>query len=398
MKNRDRQSRILTIDIARFYTMALVFYGHFIERIMYLNNPNAAAHYKFVYAFHMTLFFILAGYVAKERDLGLRFGTYVKRRFLSRLLPFIFFTFLFMIPAGFFPGEHFHLQLPSLKGYAEGLLLTLFGMPLFCVPSWFLLMLFSVEIIHYGAFRFLKTNAGILIGAVGFYVVGYILNWQINFLDPVKGRVVGWNYLFIHEAVAMYGFYLFGVFLRRKKWFVGALSPKIWAPGAAAAFLFVLFTYRLNSGRFSFEPLDAVVIMLSSHGHFFWFPVTALAGAFMILFMAEGSPARKSILWLGHNTLLLMCLNGIFYHFINPPAAKWVMDHTSGAPLTIFGAGCFVTAASLLLCMPLIYLFNTYVPQLVGKPKINGPLLKNLIDVQEDETGRPQTNRIKGAS
>jgi len=30
------------IDIARFYGIALVYYGHFIERIMYLRNPAAA--------------------------------------------------------------------------------------------------------------------------------------------------------------------------------------------------------------------------------------------------------------------------------------------------------------------------------------------------------------------
>jgi len=78
--------RILVIDIARLYAMALVFYGHFIERIMLLENPAAAAQYKFVYSFHMLLFFVLAGYVARESDLVLGFGRYLKYRVLSRLL------------------------------------------------------------------------------------------------------------------------------------------------------------------------------------------------------------------------------------------------------------------------------------------------------------------------
>ncbi len=49
--------RILVIDVARFYAMALVYYGHFIERIMMLKNPAATAQYRFIYSFHMLLFF-----------------------------------------------------------------------------------------------------------------------------------------------------------------------------------------------------------------------------------------------------------------------------------------------------------------------------------------------------
>ncbi len=60
------KERIGVIDIARFYAMALVFYGHFIERIMMLKNPAAAVQYKFIYSFHMILFFVLAGYVVRE--------------------------------------------------------------------------------------------------------------------------------------------------------------------------------------------------------------------------------------------------------------------------------------------------------------------------------------------
>jgi len=38
-----------------------------------------------------------------------------------------------------------------------------------------------------------------------------------------------------------------------------------------------------------------------------------------------------------------------------------------------------MTIASLAACIPLIYLFNKFVPQLVGKPKIKGPIFKNFI-------------------
>ena len=50
------KGRIWVIDVARFYAMALVFYGHFIERFMLLKNPAGFAQYKFIYSFHMVVF------------------------------------------------------------------------------------------------------------------------------------------------------------------------------------------------------------------------------------------------------------------------------------------------------------------------------------------------------
>jgi hypothetical protein len=157
------------------------------------------------------------------------------------------------------------------------------------------------------------------------------------------------------------------------------VTLKIVVPGVIITFLIVLFTFNLNNGPFNVNYYDSVVIMFASHGSFIWFPITALAGSLFILFLAKITPSPKTILLIGQNTLLLMCLNGIFYHYINFRVAKLVVDNLSDSFLTILGVGCLMTVASLAICIPLIYLFNRFVPQLVGKPKINGPWLKNLI-------------------
>ena len=240
-------------------------------------------------------------------------------------------------------------------------------------------MLFSVELVHYGAFRFLKSNSKILIGAVIFYVVGYWLNLKLDIFNPLKGRVIGWNYLFIHEAITMYAFYLMGIYLRRRKFLIDEVSLKILAPGAIITFLIVLFTYKLNTGPFNFRVYDAVVIIFASHGNFFWFAVSAVAGSFLILFIAKITPSQKTVVWMGQNTLILMCLNGVFYHYINARVAKWVLETLPGSALTVFWVGCLMTALSLAVCIPFIYLFDKFVPQMVGKPKLNGPWFKNFI-------------------
>ena len=365
-------NRIAAVDIARFYAIAFVFYGHFIEELMLLKNPAAASQYKFIYAFHMVLFIVLAGYVAKESEVEWRWGQFFKHRFFTRLLPFIFFTLVMMVPPIFFQGKFFGMVLPSAEGYSRGLVNTIFGLPSFCIPSWFLLLIIGIELLHYTAFRFLKdSNAKILVAAVAFYVAGYWLNLKLDLFNPLKGRIVGWNYFFIHEAVVLYGFYLLGIYLRRKRVFANRMTFKILVPGAVAAFLIVLLTYKLNTGPFNFNVYNDVVILFSSHGHFLLFPFTALAGCALVLLCAAMTPVKNTFVWLGQNTLILMCLNGIFYHYINPPTARWVLANLSESAPGIFGIGLAMTAASLALCMPFIYLLNRFVPHLVGKPKLS---------------------------
>jgi len=365
-------NRVTVIDIARFYAIALVFYGHFIEELMVLKNPAAARQYKFIYAFHMVLFIVLAGYVAKESQVAWRWGKFLKHRFITRLLPFIFFTVLMMIPPIFFNGKFFGMVLPSSEGYLKGLVNTAFGLPSFCIPSWFLLLMIGVELFHYTAFRFLKdSNTRMMIAAVVCYVVGYWLNLKLDLFNPLKGRIVGWNYFFIHEAIVLYAFYLLGIYLRRRHVFISPISIRILLPGALVAFLTVLFTYKLNTGPFNFHVYNDVVILFSSHGHMLLFPFTAIAGCALILLLAGLTPTPKAIVWLGQNTLILMCLNGIFYHYINPPTAKWVHANLSDSALSLFGIGLIMTVVSLALCMPFVYLFNRFVPHLVGKPKLS---------------------------
>jgi hypothetical protein len=198
MNAAGRTNRILFIDVARFYAIALVFYGHFVEELMLLKNPAAAAQYKFIYAFHMVLFIVIAGYVANERRVQWRFGKFLKHQFTSRLLPFIFFTFLMMIPPVFFDGKFFGLELPSIVGYGIGLANTVFGLPSFCIPSWFLLLIIGMEFLHYLVFRFIKdANAKLLLAAIGFYVVGYWFKSDVRPVQSPQGPYCGLE-LFFH--------------------------------------------------------------------------------------------------------------------------------------------------------------------------------------------------------
>ena len=162
--------------------------------------------------------------------------------------------------------------------------------------------------------------------------------------------------------------------MRRKGYFADRTSLKIVAPGALILFAAVLFTYQRNNGPFNFHVYDAVVILFASHGDILLFPLTAIAGCLMILFIAALNRAPGLIVYMGQNTLVLMCLNGVFYHYINPQLAKWVLDNVGGSPVMVTVSGVMTTVVSLLLCIPFIYGFNRYLPQMIGKKKPAGQL------------------------
>ena len=121
--------RIPMLDVARFLGMLLVYYGHIIERIMYLKNPVATSHYKFIYSFHMPFFFLLAGFtIAPEKTL-LPLGRYLKKLAASRLVPYFVFTALLAVLSLFFAGHFVVIDLSTPMGYLEGTLSTLLGFP-----------------------------------------------------------------------------------------------------------------------------------------------------------------------------------------------------------------------------------------------------------------------------
>lgn len=376
--------RVVALDIARFYGMVLVYYGHIIEQVMNLGYATAAMQYKFIYSFHMPFFFLVAGYVAKPEKLFLKAGAFFRRLVASRIIPYFFFSLVFMLLSIVIPGNFVALGPPpyTLQAYAAGVVRTLLGFPVFNIPMWFMASLVSVEVLHYFVGRHMRTNRRIVLAAVCFYLIGYYINLDFQFLQFDK--LFRWNYWFIQEAPVGYAFYLVGILLRRRGvFFVNhseqekrAGSRKLLL-GAAACCLIVWLTYNLNTGPFRY--FDAVVIVLSAHGNVFWFPFTALVGSMMLLLLARASGENRVLAFMGRNVLILFILNGVFYHFLNIPFAKWIVGSLPANALVVTLATAVLTALSLAACLPLVWFFNKYLPQVVGRPQKDGPLLPRLI-------------------
>ena len=376
-------SRFWFVDIARIYGIALVYYGHFIESYMKAGSSVAAMHYKFIYAFHMPLFFILSGYIAKEYVADTEFGLYLKKHTASRLVPYAFLSTILIIPTFWTTDFTVGLELPTVEGYVKGIAATfLAGLPYFNIPVWFLLCLFVVEMMHYATSRYLTSNYRVIWIALAFYLIGSILAWNAFFLNPLNvlsqhGKI--FPYFMILEAFTCYSLYLVGVYLRRNNFLVGKIPAYKCLLGALACLVLLYFTFDLNKGMFATPFYDAVILFASSHGNPILFPLTAIIGSVMILLLAKSTAEIKVLMFLGSNTLIIFGLNGVFYHFVNDRLAIWLLAQHSGDGMTILTSGIVIVFICIVLTVPFVFLLNYFIPQLVGKPKLDGPLISRLV-------------------
>ena len=155
------RERIYWLDFAKSYGMFLVFLGHILEA--YWLNGYAAAFvpYKFIYSFHIPLFFMLSGYVSRDSDLD--FYTYLRTKLFPRLIiPFIFFNCSFILIEFSRDIVSGSLDFSSL---AQALWELMMGQPS-NVVTWFLLCLFWVKVIDYAITSRITSQPVKLVAAV----------------------------------------------------------------------------------------------------------------------------------------------------------------------------------------------------------------------------------------
>jgi fucose 4-O-acetylase-like acetyltransferase len=199
-----------------------------------------------------------------------------------------------------------------------------------------------------------------------FFGAGWLLNRDAQVWSDI------W---YTRESVFLYGFYLVGFLLRQT-----GLLERIgggWSRWAllAAGSAALWFTFDLNPGSRVWAPL--VLVNHSQHGDSMWFILTALAGSLAVVGLARLVPAPRSLTWVGRHSLILMGLNGFFFSFANEYLAEWM--NLPPLPGTVLLWCTAVTVASPAVCVPMVWLLDRYVPQLVGRPRVHGPLLPRLV-------------------
>jgi acyltransferase len=366
--------RIAWIDIAKAYGIILVFYGHVVEVLADYGNTPAFLEFKFIYSFHMPLFFILCGYVSRNKDSD--FSSFFKYHLTSRIVPVVFFNLLALSIKNIIAISSNSLDFANVKKDLLGLLFLLKGYPTFNFMTWFLICLFTVENIHFFLNQHLKKHKDLIIFSCIFFFLGWLITWKINFFQIITG--IANNFWYVHESLIAYSFYLFGVLLKRLGFLENKKTLFREITYLVVTLLLVLLTFNLNTHLFTFRK-PVVLMAVSSHGNPLLFLITALTGSLFVILLADLTPANRIILFIGQNTLILLGLSGLFYSFVNDKVLIGMKDFLPKSNLLIFGACSLVTLSSIIICIPFILILNKFLPQLVGKPRINGPIIKNLI-------------------
>lgn len=348
--------RLDWLDGAKGMGMLLVFYGHFVESFLRLAVPAAYLQMKWVYAFHMPVFFFLSGWLYRRTDSG--YGTFALRRARRLLVPVVFFNVLGM---ALWTAVGFALGLFDGAGWAaaagEGWLrFVREGVPAWSVVMWFLVALFLVELWHEAVAR---IHAGTL-GALVSLVLGAGATWLL------VARGVDTNPWYVRSALAGIVFYEAGVLVRRSG-LPDSLSPPARWLGLLGAFAVLMLTFQANTGPFPAD-LPVVMMVLGSLGDVPLFFVTGLAGVMAVLLLARAVGGARVLAVVGRYSLPLLGLNGLLLLLVNIPLAReLVVSLDVTGPLEVAAATAAYTVVSLAACLPIAWALERFLPLAVGR-------------------------------
>ncbi|MEZ5083237.1 MAG: acyltransferase [Bacteroidales bacterium] len=358
--------RIEWVDSAKAIGMFLVFYSHYIERVNFVGNNTTIAfnQLQVIFSFHMPFFFMVAGFFAKQHQ---QLRNHFKKLFLTRIIPVFSFAVLcipvwllyFKVTSG-----SFQVETVVKKG-----LFYLSGSPQLDFVTWFLICLFTTELLAAVFGLPAKSKWVSLSWGMFFLFAGFFINKNIDFF--ILYTNIGKNFWYIHESILALGFYLIGngmypiisEFRENKHKLIYALIP-LWFS------LLILFNNNNFTG-------DNVVIMANSeHGSLLPFLLNAFSGAILLISLGIIIPTNKTLSFIGKNSLLFLGLNGLFHHFLNIHIAKFFLLNNFWWSITL---NCIlITLISMAACYPVIIFINKYLPQLFGKPTNKDPFLPNL--------------------
>ncbi|WP_156921612.1 acyltransferase family protein [Desulfovibrio inopinatus] len=355
------------LHTALFLGMFFVFLGYVVEQFSLQGDASAGLMYQFIASFLLPFFIIMAGYMSNPMTMTLGPKAFLARIGTSRIIPYVVFSLLMLVSSIVLPGWFPAGGTGSLNNMIGGVMSTLIGTPVFDIPAWFIALLVSTECMHYFVGRLLTTKTRLIAVMVIFYLEGYWFNAAVQFIF----QTYDWNlnFWFLSQTPMMYGFYLFGVFMRSTDYMQRNVSRRNILIAMGIGLICLLLASRLNTEPFHLLP--STVFLAGGTSNLFLLPFTALLGTALLILGAKlwntSSPWTAR---LGKNTILLFCLNGIFYHYMNPLIAKW--------SVTLLGTAWWATGIlsmamavfSMALCIPIVTLVARSFPQRIGRWEI----------------------------
>tara|TARA_B110001450_G_C17653408_1_gene494209 strand:- start:1587 stop:2600 length:1014 start_codon:yes stop_codon:yes gene_type:complete len=328
------KNRINWIDQARGFAILMVVYGH--------NFPVLE---KYIYTFHVPLFFCIAGFFHSKNNALIN----IKIRFKQLIIPYFIWSSLLYISWVFvtrFYGESANLLLSPLKNfigifYAQGGREYMdWGIPLWFLPCLFAVytMFFFVHKIHS---KNLRTVLFLLLIFTGFLIPNYF-----DFRFP-------WSF---DVALVALCFYSFGYFLKN---YLTTLNKR-------NAILLLVTTLLMHILLYFFNT--KVDMYRSVYGSQLIFIIAGLSGSVFWLMFFKLSPIFNVFSYFGKNSIIILVT-----HLRVLAVIKLIIILFGGVMLFNFNEAqkIIITTSQLILMIPIIYFVNKYLWLFNGKPKKN---------------------------
>ena len=315
--------RIEFLDLAKGIGIILVVIGHSIS------SDNLIG--KWIYSFHMPLFFLISGMCFFEQRYRF-FIPFFHKRMKELFLPFVYFTLLLSILSLMIFDDY---PIEDLRYGAPGAL-------------WFLNVLFISEIIYFYIDKYARIYA-----ANRIILLLLILVISIG-LDKLHIHLI-YNLSSVFLAMFFYGI---GHSYRS---FIIRYVQKISRNKRISLFILILFFL-----------VPAIVVFLTDEtiscaGNnipspliiFLIMPFMGVFGIFLFTFFIKNTTFKKILLYLGQNTLIIMCLHMFFIGV----SSTYLLPYTESQLLYKIGEQLFVW----ILVVGSIELINHKIKFLIGK-------------------------------
>lgn len=291
---------------------------------------------KYIYSFHMALFFFLSGLTFNEIKWSNTYG-FIKSRIKSLVIPyFIYAAFLYVIwiPLDLFQGKLItkDILIKNLFGifYSQGSHKYM----TWGIPMWFLTCLFVVSILYYFLNKNFKENT--IFSLIICAIIGYITKFL-----PVR---LPWSIDVAFTAVVFYGI----GHLYKKRIINYRISRK--TISKMILFIGISVIFSSMNGRVDFYS--------NKFNNYILFYISAMFGILALVLIAKMIPTNNILIFIGVNTIPILAfhiraLEVIKFAFIK--LLNWNINFNS----ILFG-GIILPIMQILLIVPVIIIINKF--------------------------------------
>ena len=332
------EKRDATIDITKGIGIYLVCLGHTTSNEILL---------KWLYSFHMPLFFFLSGIFHSQTENYIEF---LKKKTKALLVPYLFFAitlFMFFLlvskKIGFSAGENLSVK-ENFIGIFIGTEIKDLSQVSWGGQLWFLLALFLVANIMYFVKK-LSLKTQILVNIL-MIIVNIYLTKKLNFKLP-------WSFL---TSLMAFNFYWFGNYFRKD-----ILNRKNIPNLILASLLIINLIISHLNGK--------VDMWGNSYGNLIMFFIGAYSGIlFLIFFIKKLITNNRFLEYIGKNSLVILA-----YHRRGITIIKVVFTYILkiSIPESNTTFDLIFSLIEILICIPIIVVLNKYFPFFIGKGKKN---------------------------